>query len=228
MSPEDFSAELYRDFEWRSDELTALTNLITREKDGETQSQLRKAVVVVLYAHFEGFCIFGLNHYVTAVNREQVLCKDAVAAIVAGGWEPVFRAMETGDQKCRVFSRPLPSDDKLHRHWRRRHFVEELDGLKMRAVKIPDDVVDSESNLRPAVLQRNLFLLGLDHRFVDPHCDTINSLLARRNRIAHGDDRRGVSKEDLRKYEGMVFDVCFELVEFLDAAFRTKAFLMPI
>ena len=67
-----------------------------------------------------------------AVNAEQISCKNAVASIVAGAWEPVFRAMETGDEKCRIFSAPLPQDQKLHRHWRRRHFVEEIDKLRDR------------------------------------------------------------------------------------------------
>jgi len=77
-----------------------------------------------------------LGHYLLAVNAEQISCKNAVASIVAGAWEPVFRAMETGDEKCRIFSAPLPQDQKLHRHWRRRHFVEEIDKLRDRQLVI--------------------------------------------------------------------------------------------
>jgi hypothetical protein len=126
--------------------------------------------------------------------------------------------MAHGDQKCKVFSQPLPDDQRLHRHWRRRHFVEEIDRFFGLPVTLPDDVIDAESNLKPEILQRNLFLLGLDHQFVDPHADTIHNLLGRRNRIAHGEDRRGVPEREFNQYESTVFEICYKLIDFLEDA----------
>jgi hypothetical protein len=220
MSHDEFLAELYRSYDWHFDEVRRLKNLFATVDDESLRSEYRKSLVVVLYAHFEGFCIFALQHYLAAINRAGINCERAVSAILAGAWEPVFNAMEHGDQKCRIFSQSLPNDPGLHRHWRRRHFIEEMDRLLARPVNIPEKTIDAESNLKPAVLQRNLFLLGLDHPFVDAHTETIHNLLGRRNRIAHGDDRRGVSSTEYDGYDSAVFAICYQLIEMLEDAFR--------
>jgi hypothetical protein len=224
MNTDDFVAELFREHDWRFDEVRRLKNLLSGDRDPLGRDELRKSLVVVLYAHFEGFCVFALEHYLIAVNQEKIDCRDANPAVLAGAWNGVFGAMESGDQKCRIFSQPLPNDQKLHRHWRRRHFVEEIDRLSRFKVVIPEDVIDTESNLKPEVLQRNLFLLGLDFRFVDPYADIISNLLGRRNRIAHGDDRRGVTELEYDAYESAVFEVCFRLLEFLEESHRQRAY----
>ncbi len=216
MTTANFVAELYRELEWRLDEIQQLKNMIAYEPGSDARDGLRKSVLVVLYAHFEGFCVFAMQHYLAAVNKAGLRCREAVSAVLAGAWEPVFNAMEHGDQKSRVFRHSLPNDARLHRHWRRRHFVEEIDRMYARPVSIPEDVVDTESNLKPSVLQRNLFVLGLDHSFVDPYTDTISQLLGRRNRIAHGDDRRGISEREYSTYETAVGEICLKLIEFME------------
>jgi hypothetical protein len=227
MTTQDFESELFRGYDWHFDEVRRLKNLIAPVADPFDQDEYRKSLVVVLYAHFEGFCVFALQHYLLAVNRARIDCKSAVPAILAGSWEPVFNAMEHGDQKCRIFNRPLPNDERLHRHWRRRHFVEEMDRLLAEPVHMPEDAIDAESNLKPEVLQRNLFLCGLDHRFVDPHTETIHNLLGRRNRIAHGDERRGVPSIEYERYESAVFEICYRLIEFLTEAHANARYQKP-
>lgn len=224
MTTSDFVAELYRQFNWRFDEVRRLKNLLANEPDPQARDDLRKSLVVMVYAHFEGFCVFSLQHYLTAVNQARIDCQSAVPAILAGAWEHVFNAMQHGDEKCKVFRQALPNDPNLHRHWRRRHFVEDIHRFLALPVTVPDDVVDSESNLKPQVLQRNLFLLGLDHTFVDPHAQTIHNLLGRRNRIAHGDDRRGVPEREYEEYEAMVFEICCKLIEFLEDAHLKESY----
>ena len=97
-----------------------------------------------------------------------------------------------------------------------------------RPVSIAEYTIDAESNLNPAVLQRNLFVLGLDHKFVDPHTESIHNLLGRRNRIAHGDERRGVPEIEYEEYETSVFDICYRLIEFLADAFANARYKKPI
>jgi hypothetical protein len=224
MTTADFVLQLQRELDWRFDEIVSIKNLLTREPTAAARDNLRKSLVVVLYSHFEGFCVFALEHYVEEVNQVMLPCADAHPAIVAGAWDPVFNAMQHGDEKCRVFLKPLPNDAALHRHWRRRHFVEEIDRFRGRTVVLSEEVIDSESNLKPEVLQRNLFVVGLDHTFVEPHAATIHNLLGRRNRIAHGDDRRGVLEKEYDDYETAVFEICYKLIEFLEIAHRDKKY----
>lgn len=227
MTPDDFVDQLLQEAAWRFEEVTGLKNLISQERDPQIQDTRRKSLVVILYAHFEGLCVFALQHYQSAINRKKLPCREVSSEILAGAWHPVFNAMEQGDEKCRIFLAPLPDDRKLHRHWRRRHFVVEMERLLTRTVEIPEDVIDAESNLKPEVLQRNLFVLGLDHAFVEPFADVIHNLLGRRNRIAHGEDRRGVPQAEYQTYEVTVTDICYKLIELLDNAYRRELYLRP-
>jgi hypothetical protein len=224
MTTDDFVSELYRDLEWRTDELIQLKNLLTHEPDPTARDLLRKSLVMVLYAHFEGFCVFSLEHYQRAINEAGLECREVIPAILAGSWEKVFNAMEHGDEKCKVFRHSLPDDPHLHRHWRRRHFIEETERFLSLRVSIPEHVIDTESNLKPAILQRNLFLLGLDHTFVEPHADTINGLLGRRNRIAHGDDRRGVPEREYNGYESTAYEICFKFIDLMQDAHQNERY----
>ena len=175
--------------------------------------------------HRSGFCVFALEHYVTQINRARIRCGVAEVSVLAGAWEKLFNAMEHGDEKCKIFLKPLPADEKLHRHWRRRHFIEEINRFFALPVHIDEDVIDTESNLKPEVLQRNLFLLGLDHSFVASYAATIQNLLGRRNRLAHGEDRRGVSEKEYREYEDAVFEICYQLIEFLVRAQKEEQYV---
>lgn len=220
MNTNDFAVELFYDWAWRSEEIQLLRTAGSAQPTEELRDTFRRSMVVILYAHFEGFCVFALSHYLTVINRQKLRCGEAATAILAASWEALFQAMETGDEKCKVFHRSLPDDKNLHRHWRRRHFVEELHQFQNRVVALPDDLVDAESNLKPWTLKRNLFLLGLDHEFVDEHADSINRLLRRRNDIAHGDERRGIPEAEYDEYELMVLRIKDRLVDFLVKAFR--------
>jgi hypothetical protein len=226
MDNSDFLAELCRAYDWRFDEVRRLKNLIEREPP-VARDELRKSLLLVLYSHFEGFCVFSLQHYLTAINSLRVPCRAVSAALVAGAWDRLFGALERGDQKCKVFKQTLPNDVGLHRHWRRRHFVESIREFYEWPVDLNEDVIDAESNLKAEVLKRNLFVLGLDHTFVEQHADTINNFLGRRNRIAHGEDRRGVPEQEFNKFEASVFTICYTLIEFLTDARRNSSHERP-
>jgi hypothetical protein len=224
MTADDFRVQLEKEFDWRWSEVLELKNLIGQLKDDESQERQRRSLVVVLYAHFEGFCLFAMRHYVVAVNAAKTSCSEATSAVVAGAWTPQFIAVTTGDEKCKVFKSALPDDKYLHLHWRRRHFVEQVDEFLAQPVSVPDDVIDSDSNLSSIVLKRNLFVVGLDHNFVEPHAGDIDGLVGHRNRIAHGETRSGVKADVYEKYESAVWDVCYNLVDFVTAAFRDRAY----
>ena len=223
MTTLDFVAQLEADLAWRIDEMNALKGAISSASPIPADV-LRKSAVLVLYSHLEGFCVFALRHYVDAVNRAQIACRDAVPAVLAGAWENLFNAVLHGDKKCDIFTRQLPDDRGLHSHWRRRHFVEEIRTFEAATVRIDEDAVDAESNLKPLVLQRNLFVLGLDHSFVTPHAPVLHRLLAKRNSIAHGTERRGIAMADYDNYEQAAHLVCRGLIDLLEVSHREKRY----
>jgi hypothetical protein len=185
-------AELEADREWREDEIRAFQNYVAKLDSAGDRKRYRRALVLLLYAHYEGFCKFALTLYVSAVNQSGILCGQADYALAAASLAGLFRDLRNPNKKSDIFRRPLPDDSKLHQFAREREFVERTTDLEKLPVNITDDVVDTESNLSPVVLKKNLYRLGLPHEEFDSHRDDINRLLNIRNGISHGSLKDGV------------------------------------
>lgn len=217
MKAYSFELALTSDFDRRFDEIIAFKKVIDAGVKSDAD-RLRRSLLLILYSHLEGFCVYALREYVKAINLCRFMCKHTSSAIVAGSWHHVFKALHDGDKKCEVFKSSLPDDSELHLHWRRRHFVQEYNRLIEEEVNLSDDVINSESNLKPLVLKRNMFLVGLDYGMVDDHVKEMQMILARRNPIAHGEDTNGVELEDYDKMESAYFSICTRLIdELVDA-----------
>lgn len=224
MNLHEIRIELEEEQTWRQNEVRFLRNRLADIPSYTSKKQYRKSLVVMLYSHYEGFCKFAMDIYVKAVNAEGIACADAVPAVVAGSWHAKFSAVESGDKKARVFNRPLPSDDSLHRFARRREFVERLPDFRAEVAEIPDDTVDTESNLWPIVLKKNLYRLGLKHDAFETHDGTISKLLNRRNNIAHGAQRDGLKSEDYLELEKSVFRIMDDFMELILNSLKDEDF----
>ena len=106
-------AVLEDDRTWRQDEIRFLRNQLANLEREDEKSKYRRALVPMLYAHYEGFCKVALQHYVKVVNAAGIACEDASAAIIAASWELIFRRLANPKQKCDVFRDALPDDSKL-------------------------------------------------------------------------------------------------------------------
>jgi len=188
------------------------------------RKRFRRVLILLLYAHYEGFCRTALCIYVNYINQRTLSCADASPAVVAGAWTDIFRALDNADQKCSVFKNKLPHDAPLHRFARRRDFAEELGGFLARTVSIPDNVIDTESNLWPIVLRKNLFRLGLDHEKFCDHDADITHLLQRRNNISHGADRDGMDEQDYNRLQSSVLTVMEQMLDFVMESSQQEAF----
>ena len=129
MTPLDLRAQLEHDLTWRLDELRHLRNLLTYEEKEDLRRELRKAIIVMLYAHFEGFCKVAFQSYVSAVNALSRPRRDVNKHLRASAMAGTFRAYDNRDRKNKVFKNDLPDDTKLHRYSRQVDFLEELDGF---------------------------------------------------------------------------------------------------
>jgi hypothetical protein len=203
----DLSAQLESELAWRQDEIRFFQNRGTVLPKPDEQDQYRRAVVLVLYAHFEGFCKFAFDLYRTAINGEQVACGEASPAIAAAGWAKLFKELRDPNTKCSEFKHTLPDDGKLHRFARDREFMERSAEFNRLPVTIPDDFVDTESNLKPVVLRKILYRLGLPHDQFSQHDGKIDRLLRVRNKIGHGESRSGVTSTDYEELRTIVFQI---------------------
>lgn len=204
MNIADLRAELEADRAWREDEVRKLQNLGEGLSAQTDRDQYRRVLILMLYAHFEGFCKFALSLYCSAVNRARIQCEQADFALVAASLAEVFRDLRNPEKKSDVFRHSLPDDRKLHIFDREREFVQRSADLMRRTVEIPDSVVDTESNLTPTVLSKNLFRLGFRHDAFERWHGDINKLLEFRNKIAHGEMRSGVNQKAYSDLRGSV------------------------
>ena len=225
MKIEEFRAELEEDQTWRRDEIRILQNrLLRNESSGEDDDRVRRALILMIYAHFEGFCKFALVHYIKAVNQVGITCAEANFNIVTATLEDVFRAL-TGDKKIREFRNNLPDDNKLHKFAREVEFVQRTNEFDSRIVKISEDFIDMESNLKPIVLRKNLYRLGFQYDLFKDKENDINKLLEYRNQIAHGQSKRGISEKDYVNLRDSIYLIMDKLVVEVMNAFQHKQFL---
>jgi hypothetical protein len=209
---EDLRAEIESEYSWRLDELRFFENVLADLKTGTQRDQYRRALVLLLYAHFEGFCSFALRLFVRAANDAQITCSEATPAIAAAALADVLAALRDPNKKCPLFKHVFPDDTKLHKFARDIEFVERSSEIGARPVRIPDWVVDTESNLQPAVLRKNLFRLGLPHDLFASLEGQIHRLLQMRNGISHGMQKSGVDERTYGELRGAVRQV-FEAVK---------------
>jgi hypothetical protein len=214
---------LEKELEWRVAEIRALRNNAAGLPEVERARFLR-AVLLMLYAHYEGFCKAALLEYVRAINNAKVSCDKAVPAVAAGAWAKVFGAL-SGDQKSKIFKADLPDDATLHSLARRREFVERMDELRQVQVQFPEDVIDTESNLWPKLLRRNLYVVGLPPEWVDEHEGSVKRLLYMRNGIAHGAERAGVTDQQYSDVETAVLKMMDALMLSIVDAIRGRVFM---
>lgn len=222
----EFRAEMEVEREWRETEMRLLRNQLSLISSDEQRKIARKALVVMLYAHFEGVCKALLSMYVNRLNSLGLRVADVVPPIGAASLTEVFQALRDPNLKCAEFVRALPDDTALHRFARDRDFVEVAWKIAERSVQIdPDLVVDTESNLKPVVLKKILFRLGLDPGLAQPWEGAIHNLLNHRNSVAHGTARAGLEEDEYGHLEQVVTLVVDGLVKAVSDAVARQIYL---
>jgi len=223
MNAADFRFQLERDLTWRQEEMRLLRNQINHLKTKKDKKIYCKSLVVMLYAHFEGFCKTAFLTYVDVINNEGINLSKVNQYIAAASLEDVILAVGNPDKKCDFFSDSWPKDlKKFSRHV---YFVQELDKLLDRQVCISHTLIDDEANLRPRVIQKILYRLGFPRDIFDIHEAPIHNLLKRRNDFAHGDYVDGVDEGEYNNLENDVYCIMSELMVTLTQAVKERSYL---
>jgi hypothetical protein len=162
-SAEEVFRQIETDRAVREREVRLVGNAARNASTAAERDMLLRTSVLLTYAHLEGFCKFALTAYASAINAMKLPCKEASIALVAASLTKLFGALRHPQSKHYFFIRVLPDDAKLHLTAREREFVENLEVAMEARVELPDDVVDTESNLSSVVLMKNLFKLGLNY-----------------------------------------------------------------
>lgn len=225
MKLADIRGQLEAELTWRQDEMRLLRNQLSNMDKEDEKKRFRKALVVMLYSHYEGFCKMAFLIYTNAINQEKILCSSANDFIVTLSFADIFRALEIPDAQCKIFKPKLPDDTKLHRFCRQVNFISELNNFLGIQANIPDSVVDTESNLKREVMRKILFRLGFPYDVFEKHEYQIKELLDARNDIGHGKYVSGIDEETYLKFENFVYEIMSELRDLLMQGLSDQVYL---
>jgi ParB family chromosome partitioning protein len=142
----------------------------------------------------------------------------------AASLDEVFRSLRNPEKKCELFRRELPDDAKLHQFARQREFIERTAEVEERPVRLPEEIVDTESNLTPVVMRKNLYRLGLPHDQFAAHDGEIHQLLNLRNGVSHGDLKDGIKEALYLRLRAATFSIMTGLDTGIMKALSDKAY----
>jgi hypothetical protein len=220
----DPAAELEEEQRIRLVEIAFLENICTALPTEDEKDRMRRAMVVMLYSHFEGFAKFTLELYRRAVELCGLKCCDVQPALATSALRDLFKAFRSPDQAQNLLPTVLLSSNELRPLAVERAFIEKAWDFGQRTVSLPDDFVDTESNLKPIVLRKNLFRLGLPHDLFDEVEGSVHKLLNFRNAIAHGSRLSGIDEPDYNELRAAVLRIMQELKRAILDAITSEAF----
>ena len=220
----EFLAEVERNFEARTTEILCLQRAMDSAADEPTRAVFRRAFITLLYAHAEGGAAFAILCYLNCINTSTLTVEDCHPLLVASAWNALFRDLaDTGNKKGKLLRGEHRENPKLQRLVRRKEFVERHRELVEMPVRIPEEVVDTESNLDQAVLARLLFQVGFEGQLDSREFGELEFLKNLRNKVAHGELEQ-VSEEQCRKYRTAVESLLTRLRDLFSRAIMEESY----
>ncbi|WP_147304357.1 MAE_28990/MAE_18760 family HEPN-like nuclease [Streptomyces sp. M7] len=191
MNPSEMRAQLEEDMAWRLDEIRHLVNhLLGGVAPEEASVYSLRAILVMQYAHLEGFTRNALSLYVSAVNARSLPVKELKPELMAAALAAEF------DGLGKVPNASNEEEGRLTNRARRQiAFVRKLQELIDGPVSIASEVaVSMEMNLGSDVLKRALVSLGIPVEKVEgDQYSSIEFVKRVRNDIAHGSRKENIS-----------------------------------
>lgn len=187
--------QIEQELDWRVDELTNLKLLVARARVGSVaQNALLRALTVMLYAHYEGFCKFIWDLYLDEIGKSKIKRKNCCESIIIFSLKKKFKELSGNFSAKQIW-------DEFSTH---------LPQLLEEEIKF-DSTLKTNSNLWPDLLKDNLEEIDLHCNVLITHERDLKALLSRRNEIAHGQKNIIKSLSDYEKYERAVLDVMYDL-----------------
>ncbi|MFB7142572.1 MAE_28990/MAE_18760 family HEPN-like nuclease [Gottfriedia sp. NPDC056225] len=221
--------ELENELTWRTNELKILKNQLIKIPKPEDRDIYRKSLVVMLYAHYEGFCNFAFQTYVIAINEENLLRKDVNSNLAAASMHQEFSLFEQDEYNenrfKKVFGKKPPEDNKLFKFSKRVYLYEAFDDFLNQKIEIPDKIVNTESNLWPVVLKKLLYSLGLPESTFARHETSIKNLVSTRNGISHGQKKDGISEVTFEELEKSTNEINNSIIKLIYNSLINKEYL---
>ena len=165
-----WAQELEDDLQRREAELATFKVLITGADEGTVRHQaLLRALWVMLYAHYEGYCKFALQIYLDALMQRKLPRIDYKDPIIAFSMQGKFKHL----------SNDLSNDNCVR-------FIQQFPVDLNNPVEFDEEAFESHGNWVPDLLKKNCRSVGLSYNQVEANRPHLRYLVNLRNHIAHG------------------------------------------
>lgn len=185
--------DISRDLDWREAEIASMRLLLSRRDISSKQVEvLLRAAWALLYAHYEGFIKYCLTLFYEEISARSVKCENLPIPTQIFALAKILKQIRT-----------MPPAEMINEvtNFQSRH----LDSF----ASFPE--VDTDSNLWPETLIALLISADLDSRTVEKNHQKLATLVARRNKIAHGQKNFIAEFRYYRTYETAVYEVMYDL-----------------
>jgi MAE_28990/MAE_18760-like HEPN len=190
--------EIENDLDWREGELAVLRILLSdRSLPKREKTVLLRSAWALLYAHYEGFCKFALAVFYDAVRKSGVNCRSLpfnTQCFALSGPVKKLRNLPTAD-----FITALAAFEVNH-----------LD----KSPSFPD--IETNSNLYSSTLAELLKDADIVLPSLNLHNKKLDTLVRRRNNIAHGEKDIIADVDYYLQYEDAFKTVAYELALAID------------
>jgi hypothetical protein len=191
----NWAKEIENELDWRWSELAAIkVQIVKADKVSVRYEALLRALVVLLYAHYEGFCKFSWDLYLDGLQKRRLRRKDCDDRIVQLSLQKKFKELR-GDLSPQSVWEFFTT-----------HFPQLMDDHLEFQVRL-----ETKSNLWPNLLKSNSQAVGLSCKMADEHESLLKALVRQRNSIAHGRRELIRDLEEYEKYEKAAFEAMYEL-----------------
>jgi hypothetical protein len=223
MNLDELRIQLEEDLAWRFDELRHLRNTLlgSLDHDAWPASALR-TILVMQYAHLEGFAHNAFRLYVDAINARKLRAHQVRPHLFACALTPEFNELRLGgsdqeDMEGRL-TRRASSQVK---------FVNKLRSLNEGEILIDADrSISMEMNFGADVLRRTMLMLAIPESEVNEnYYRSLEFVRRARNDIAHGSRREVISPRLFERHQKVCEQFMNELTRIITAAVRQEWFM---
>lgn len=229
MDVDDFRSILESELSWRQSEINFFKNQLNNFLTEEDKNRYRKSLVLILYSHLEGFMKVSLLSYVQYLNSLGLKNNQVKNELKASSINIAFRNYENKEIHIKgIKEKDGKIDSELNKFYRRVQMILELEPLEEENLTIDDTVINTESNLWYVVLQKNLYRIGLPINLFDTMEKEIDSLVNRRNGIAHGNKDSGVKANEFDKWMKNTIKILEDTIKILYDYAKNKKYLKEV
>ena len=208
----NWATTIENDLNWREAELASIKVVVSSAKKGSVRERvLLRALWVLLYAHYEGFCKFAWETYLDALEELSLPRNEYIDEIANFSLGKDFAKL-----------RGNLSDDSI---WK---FCKSEFSSLLSLPAIFKERLETKNNLWPDLLIENSQKISLPTSTVNENLAKLKALVARRNEIAHGQKMVIKTLTEYVQYEHAALLVMHELAISIIDSLENKIYLKAI